>query len=767
MRNPDVVINGNGNSTALFPTKTADVRFPTSRFNHQDTLLSGLVPYNYGRGSRVSDDISYQTTPHKIQKIIPQIFLPSAVSAFGPDDILLSHGVDDGDLAFTIRMVHNNPTCMKDFDFFAKQKIPRTVDPIVNIATVNYILRGLQTDMGENATNWKSFLRSTGWPMHEDTYGFHEFKGGPYQYRNVSMFVQDYIRPLGVVIGSDRQGGQHQGGQGGKGVDFPVDYTVTMLVDGVCDNMLNLWQRTEIRAGDDLMLALCGCAMVDHAMQQEHSDVDINVQKGPLGPHFSAGEGGPGVNASMYAPVLADTTYVLNHWAQGTVKAMFSNHPNLLYELVPTTSSEIDEGYFLGDDRRNRGLWHIARSQAHARGVVGGVSMASATKLSMQTFRNDHVNLMAGGGIIQATIAPVWKSASPSFQGTMSRSTIAHATHGITPLETRSTVHHPPHRLGSLLGGVTTNALMIMLGASIVSTESLSQEEVGRAQDIMKFASKSLQSIENVLTLAHNDEWDEVESVFVGLAHSSTGYYSSSEKDTPAYVDLVCTHEIEKLYQDSLEKNAIREVVGVVSVSEDKRTRSAYKINAFPFICACYVYFACKGNSEIFKPGTLIPHIKSFMTEHSNGNVHPMSDAVMCAELKWCIDTLPYSTDDAYDMMVGGTFDYSNGNGVSDIDHVRAILNDTWPRNSIANITAQIALLHAFLDEQVVGKEENLYQSAKKTMECLCHKLTEFQQQQPTKLTSNSLYETGVVNAHVTIARHIVQQHKALMVAIP
>ena len=155
------------------------------------------------------------------------------------------------------------------------------------------------------------------------------------------------------------------------------------------------------------------------------------------------------------------------------------------------------------------------------------------------------------------------------------------------------------------------------------------------------------------------------------------------------------------------------------------------------------------------------------MTEHSNGNVHPMSDAVMCAELKWCIDTLPYSTDDAYDMMVGGTFDYSNGNGVSDIDHVRAILNDTWPRNSIANITAQIALLHAFLDEQVVGKEENLYQSAKKTMECLCHKLTEFQQQQPTKLTSNSLYETGVVNAHVTIARHIVQQHKALMVAIP
>ena len=106
--------------------------------------------------------------------------------------------------------------------------------------------------------------------------------------------------------------------------------------------------------------------------------MDINIPKGPLDPHFSAGEGGPGVNASMYAPVLADTTYVLNNWAQGTVKAMFSNHPNLLSE--PTTSSEIDEGYFLGDDRRNRGIWHIARSQADARGVVSGVSVAFATK---------------------------------------------------------------------------------------------------------------------------------------------------------------------------------------------------------------------------------------------------------------------------------------------------------------------------------------------------------------------------------------------------
>ena len=252
MRKPDVVIN----RAALLPSNTADVRFPASKVNQQDTLLSGLVANKHGHGSSVSDDISCQITPHKIQKIVPQIFLPSAVSDVGPDNLLLSHAVDDGDLAFTIRMVRNNPTCMKSFDFFAKQNIPRSVDPIVNIATVNYIIRGLQTDMGANAENWKEFLQSTGWPMHKQTYEFHDFKAGEYQHRNVSLFIQDYIRPLGVVIGSDRQGGQHQGVGRGRGVDFSVDYAVTILVDGLCDNMLNMWRRTEIRAGDDLLLAL-------------------------------------------------------------------------------------------------------------------------------------------------------------------------------------------------------------------------------------------------------------------------------------------------------------------------------------------------------------------------------------------------------------------------------------------------------------------------------------------------------------------------------
>ena len=78
--------------------------------------------------------------------------------------------------------------------------------------------------------------------------------------------------------------------------------------------------------------------MVDLNVDRGHPFRPIHVPQGPIKHQFSADGGGPGINANMYAPVSADTTYVLNHWAQGTLKARFSHHPNLLYELVPTTS---------------------------------------------------------------------------------------------------------------------------------------------------------------------------------------------------------------------------------------------------------------------------------------------------------------------------------------------------------------------------------------------------------------------------------------------
>lgn len=400
---PDVVINGDGGS--LLPTSSSGMRFSSAQINQQNKLLSGVTAYDYGQGS-VSDDISHQVTPHKIQKIVPQFRLPSSRVDAANDDLTVTHSVCDGDLAFTIRIVHGMAARVNNYSYFEKQNITRAVDPIINLATVNYIIRGLQTDMGSNSDNWAAFLLSTGWPIDTDGYTLEDFRYGDNQHRNISMFIQDYIRPLGVVIGSDMQGGQHQGG--GGPVDFPVDFVVTILVDGLCDNMLNLWRRTEIRAGCDLLLALVGVQMTTDTHKPGDRDGKTFKEHardvGPL--EYQVFENG-GIRKGSYVLPTESTKYVLNHWAQNQLVRDFTKMPRLLFELVPTTSVEIDEAYFLGDDSRNRGLWHIARSQTHIR-----VS-EKAQRAQKQTFRDDSANL-GGGALLQVTVAPVWKHAARS-----------------------------------------------------------------------------------------------------------------------------------------------------------------------------------------------------------------------------------------------------------------------------------------------------------------------------------------------------------------
>ncbi|KAJ1469374.1 hypothetical protein T484DRAFT_1754519 [Baffinella frigidus] len=667
IRRPDVVINGAGGS--LLPNGGGGVRFPASRINEQQkALLSRVVPYQYGQGSgiSVSDDIAYQTTPHKIQKIVPPILLPSSKSDIGSDNLLLSHGVDDGDLAFTIRAT----PC-----FFAKQNLPRTVDPIVNLATVNYILRGLQTKMGTNSGNWALFLKSTGWPIGEPNRALIDFQAGRYQHRNISMFVQDYIRPLGVVIGSEHQGGQHQGQYGGA-VDYPVDYVVTILVDGLCDNMLNLWRRTEINAGDDLMLALCGCAMQHHDIKTTGEGGkpirSISVSKGPMGNQFSVNGGGPGINVQMYTPPAANTLYVLNHWAKGTVQARFLQSPNILYELVPTTSSEIDEGSFLGDDRRNRGVWHIARSQVQA-----------SSRNNASSFRNDTANLAMGAGLVQSTIAPVWKSAAAAHRKSAAaahrcnvpKQTIVHTTPVVdiktiptpsiqhpTPgaIPQRSTVHATPIIRGSeltmavqiktkekvdpvcvfdsLLSCVARDHLIKILGTPITPTRQMTPQEVYTVQSIMKTAANSLQTLKMILVFAKLNEWGRVVEIITSLSKDASKWYTTDGMNhVPVYTELICENEVEVLYRDALQRQAASEARRVPQRVISKTNRSALQINAFPFICVCYVYFL---NATNTLSSELEKHMQIIMTNAVTKEVQPLSDTSICQELYWCLQSL-------------------------------------------------------------------------------------------------------------------------------
>ena len=46
------------------------------RYNFNSDLLSSIEPYAFGSSARMGSDRNYQQIPHRIQKIIPPLYLP-------------------------------------------------------------------------------------------------------------------------------------------------------------------------------------------------------------------------------------------------------------------------------------------------------------------------------------------------------------------------------------------------------------------------------------------------------------------------------------------------------------------------------------------------------------------------------------------------------------------------------------------------------------------------------------------------------------------
>jgi hypothetical protein len=73
---PEVVMNSgplppaNGLPAPLHDTADA-------RINYNSTLLGNLDPYAYGEPGYLSSQVSYVNQPHRIQKIIPPLRLPT------------------------------------------------------------------------------------------------------------------------------------------------------------------------------------------------------------------------------------------------------------------------------------------------------------------------------------------------------------------------------------------------------------------------------------------------------------------------------------------------------------------------------------------------------------------------------------------------------------------------------------------------------------------------------------------------------------------
>lgn len=379
IRFPDAQFNAGG---PLPPSSSPAMHLPPVRINDTAALLSGIKPYDYGKGTNVSDDLAYQNIPVKIQKIIPLVMLPGAQDVNG-NMITLTHPVDDGDLAFVLRFRNNIEEYRPNHKYFVRQGLARAVDTIVNLPTINYILRGLQTDFTHNG-EWKNFLDAF-----DSGTKYEEFRHKDLFVRQeaCTRFIRDCISPLGVVIGSEKQGGQTQGTNAAN--DWPVDFVATICVDGFNENMVNVWRRCKVDAGDQLLLH------ITHAKVYDASD--------PV------------------EPLVMTQPTNLNHYYKSQTSQLFDSGlaitNGVLFELVPTTARACDKAKVFRCVEMNNvpkdgmwqpvhsiGMWHIATSQVMSHHTTGSITSGSKTATG---FRDDMQNIRAGG-LLQSTVCPVW-----------------------------------------------------------------------------------------------------------------------------------------------------------------------------------------------------------------------------------------------------------------------------------------------------------------------------------------------------------------------
>ena len=248
VRFPEVVMNqGPLPGIGRLPNPLHDV--PDSRINYGSTLLGDITPYSYGGPAYLSSQNAYLHTPHRVQKVVPVLHLPE------PDrkaTFALSHGVDDSDLVFVMRLDKNSVFCKGTR---SARSLGTVIDPLINLPTLNYILAGLQLGIlmdPEGRHNlWKEFatnLDAIQFPSNRD------FTAEPLKLEEVVHVVQHCVKPFGIMRGSEKQGGQDEVTLSAS--TWPVPFICTLAIDGKESNVVNIWHHHDVSAGDDLVLRL-------------------------------------------------------------------------------------------------------------------------------------------------------------------------------------------------------------------------------------------------------------------------------------------------------------------------------------------------------------------------------------------------------------------------------------------------------------------------------------------------------------------------------
>jgi hypothetical protein len=260
----------------------------------------------------------------------------------------LSHSVDDSDVAFVMRLDRRSTVCsMLNSSSTKLHKVGTNIDGFINLATLNYLLAGLQLCYVSSHTEkskWFELLYDL------DQYMYPTI-GTQLTLWDLRYITRELIVPFGVVRGSEKQGGQDETSL--SAATWPVNFVCNMVLDGHERNILNYWHYHDINAGEDLVFRL----------------KPMPIPKGK-------------------------SAYTLNHYYKRFVQHNFESyfqlnlghaHASHVWQLVPDVFSMeykpendhyhgnqsilLPPGFEVPQDYvwQEQGYWHIARSQVMVR----------------------------------------------------------------------------------------------------------------------------------------------------------------------------------------------------------------------------------------------------------------------------------------------------------------------------------------------------------------------------------------------------------------
>lgn len=260
---PNARINEGGPLPLSMP---GELSRPDASINDHTKLAEGGLRdsiYAYGPNPRRITTQTQNNIPNKVQRIIPKLFLPSAQSDGGSyQEPILEHALNDGDVVFVLRI----PLEMDNSRYVLyPHGYSNGATKLINLATLNYILWGLQVGsfMPGNSM-WLSYLSNLCKSDHEPLRQHLEDPANSYDpiqldrlttQEMIWNFIRTYFGPFGVQHGSDMQGGQHEGSKT-RVVTNAVDYVSAFAVEGKLLKVNNLWKTCDVDEDDDVVLAL-------------------------------------------------------------------------------------------------------------------------------------------------------------------------------------------------------------------------------------------------------------------------------------------------------------------------------------------------------------------------------------------------------------------------------------------------------------------------------------------------------------------------------